>query len=257
MISVVFIDGSKAEDGRVAGGWAKDTFEGGPWDGGKYLGEGATVWDGEITGMAEALGKGPRDRGVLILADSKAAIQAVKKAGRTGRARTGELVRVIKGIKERQRMGHEVRLAWVKAHVGIQGNESRRKSKILYLGGGTGGPHRGGYQAAADSPKEGGTLPTGWGKGRIARWSRRAATRYTHCRTGKGDLRGWLREIGREDGEECRWCGEGYEDGNHIVCHCEKLWRPENSLNRGAKWRTWEDLDDKRWIILVPKVGGD
>ena len=27
-------------------------------------------------------------------------------------------------------------------------------------------------------------------------------------------------------------------------------------MSRGAKWRTWEDLDDKRWIVLVPKVGG-
>ena len=43
LISVVFTDGSKAEDGRVAGGWAKDSFEKGPLDGGKYLGEGATV----------------------------------------------------------------------------------------------------------------------------------------------------------------------------------------------------------------------
>ena len=67
-------------------------------------------------------------------------------------------------------------------------------------------------------------------------------------------MRGWLREIGKEDGGECRWCGEGYEDGEHIVFHCEKLWRPE--AERGQKWSTWEDLDDKRWIILVEKQGG-
>ena len=67
-------------------------------------------------------------------------------------------------------------------------------------------------------------------------------------------MRGWLREFGKEDGEECRWCGEGYEDGDHTVFRCEKLWRPESKLSRGAKWRTWEDLDGKRWIILVPKV---
>ena len=37
----------------------------------------------------------------------------------------------------------------------------------------------------------------------------------------------------------------------------KKLWRPEIKLGtRGAKWRTWEALDDKRWIVLVPKVGG-
>ena len=44
---------------------------------------------------------------------------------------------------------------------------------------------------------------------------------------GKGNLRGWLREIGKEDREECKWCGEGFEDGEHIVFHSEKMWRPE------------------------------
>ena len=32
------------------------------------------------------------------------------------------------------------------------------------------------------------------------------------------------------------------------------MWRPE--AKKGQKWRTWEDLDDKRWIILVEKKGG-
>ena len=53
-------------------------------------------------------------------------------------------------------------------------------------------------------------------------------------------------EIGKEDGEECRWCGEGYGDGEHIVLQCEKMW-PE----RGQKWCMWEDLDNKRCIVLV------
>ena len=81
---VMFMDGSKGEDGKVAGGWAKDTSQAGPWDGGRYLEKGATIWDGEAAGMAEALERGPQGMGVLILADSMIAIQAVKKAGRTG-----------------------------------------------------------------------------------------------------------------------------------------------------------------------------
>ena len=58
--------------------WLEDGQKTHSRQGGKYLGEGATVWDGEVAGMAEALEKGPRGRGILILADSKAAIQAVK-----------------------------------------------------------------------------------------------------------------------------------------------------------------------------------
>ena len=79
--------------------------------------------------MAEALEKRPRDRGVLILADSVAAIRAVKKAGRMGKARTGELTRVLREVKKREVQRRQsggssgVRFAWVKAHVGIPGNE--------------------------------------------------------------------------------------------------------------------------------------
>ena len=79
--------------------------------------------------MTEALQKGPCDRGVLILADSVAAIRAVKKAGRMGKARTGELARVLREVKKREVQrrqsgkGSRVRFAWVEEHVGILGNE--------------------------------------------------------------------------------------------------------------------------------------
>ena len=76
-----------------------DVLEG-PCDEGKYLGEGATVWDGEVAGMAKALVQGPHDRRVLILADSLAAIRAVKKARRTGKAKTGGLVRVLHEVNK-------------------------------------------------------------------------------------------------------------------------------------------------------------
>ena len=53
----------------------------------------ATVWDAEVAGMEDGLTKVRRDgeQKVLILADSKAAIAAVRKAGRTGRARSRDL----------------------------------------------------------------------------------------------------------------------------------------------------------------------
>ena len=51
------------------------------------VGDVATVWGGEITGMAEGLAR------VSLLADSKAALAAVKKAGRTGKARSSRWTR--------------------------------------------------------------------------------------------------------------------------------------------------------------------
>ena len=126
---IVFTDGSKAKDGKVAGGWAKDTFQAGPQGGGRYLGEGAMVWDGEVAGMAEVLEHGPRERGMLILADSMAAIQAVKKAGKTGKARSGQLVRVMKEVRKRG----NVRFAWVKAHVGMTEQTKQPSSTPRWL----------------------------------------------------------------------------------------------------------------------------
>ena len=151
---IMFTDGSKAKAGKVAGGWAKDTFQAGPRDGGRYLGEGATVWDGEVAGMAEALEHGPRGRGTLVLADSMAAIQAVKKAGKTGKARSGELVRVMKEVRKRG----NVRFAWVKAHVGIPGNERADQAAKFYTM--VVGPEvLGGDQTTADSQEESRACP--------------------------------------------------------------------------------------------------
>ena len=40
----------------------------------------------------------PDDRKVLILSDSQAVIAAMRKVGRTGRARTAELKEVVQGV---------------------------------------------------------------------------------------------------------------------------------------------------------------
>ena len=51
----------------------------------------ATVWDGEVAGIAGGLAKVSREKKVPILEESKAAIAAVLKAGRTGKARSRHL----------------------------------------------------------------------------------------------------------------------------------------------------------------------
>ena len=69
--------------------------------GANILREEATVWGGEVAEMAEALEKEPWDRGIFILAVSRAVLQAVKKAGKTGKARTRVLVRVMNEVRNR------------------------------------------------------------------------------------------------------------------------------------------------------------
>ena len=56
------------------------------------IGKLATVWDGEIAGMERGLKAAANHEGkVIILSDSKAAIQATRNAGRWGKARTKNL----------------------------------------------------------------------------------------------------------------------------------------------------------------------
>ena len=84
------------------------------------IGNVATVWNGEVAGMTGGLARVRREKKVLILADSKAAIAAVRKAGRTGKARSRGLQKVVNVVAEIKE-GWEVR---VKAHMGTLGNEA-------------------------------------------------------------------------------------------------------------------------------------
>jgi len=113
----------------VGAGWHVE----GKNQGGATLGKLATVWDGEVCGVRGALEDAPSNANVLILSDSQAAIAAVKKAGRTGKARTNDLKLVLRDIKERQaRLGpNAVSFRWVKAHNELFGNkEADRLAKM-------------------------------------------------------------------------------------------------------------------------------
>ena len=104
-----------------------------------------------------------------------AAIQAIKKAGSSGKARSGELVRVIREVKKRQRVRQRVRLAWVKAHIGIPGNEradgqAKNFTKVVR-------PEiltERGIRQQLTARRKAERSQVGWGGGRVVGWSRRA-----------------------------------------------------------------------------------
>ena len=90
----MYSDGSLLEGGVVSGGAFVVGMGGAESEVECEIGDVATVWDGEIAGMAGGLTEMRRER-VLILADSKAAIAAVRRAGRAGKARSRHLQEVV------------------------------------------------------------------------------------------------------------------------------------------------------------------
>ena len=81
----VYSDGSLLEGDNVGGGAFAAELDRREQEVICGVGTLATVWDGEVAGMAEGLASIPKNRNgkrVLILADSKAVIAAVRKAGR-------------------------------------------------------------------------------------------------------------------------------------------------------------------------------
>ena len=115
---MVYTDGSRDSDGRVGGGWHAL----GNGAGSVEVSNIATVWDGEVAGIRQALRMAP-DVDVLVLSDSTAALLAIKRAADRGRGHTRDLVEVVDEIGRRVTKSLSTQFRWVKAHVGVDGNE--------------------------------------------------------------------------------------------------------------------------------------
>ena len=115
---VIYTDGSTDGGGRVKGGWHTQ----GNGAGSVAVGNVATLWDGEVAGIRQALRMAP-DIDILVLSDSTAALQAVVRAARNRRGLTRDLVEVVDEVGRRALMGLSTRFGLVKAHVGIGRNE--------------------------------------------------------------------------------------------------------------------------------------
>ena len=244
---VAFTDGSRDDAGWVAGGWCDS--RGG--EGCEFVGTVATVWDGEVAGMRLALESLPVTP-LLLLSDSEAALAAVRNAASSGVARTADLRRVVNLVGEWAFAGAELRFGWVKAHVGVHGNE--RADALAKAGCKRDGPARvteGGVRALWKRLRGSERSVAGLGAGRVPGWDRRAVSRYAQLRTGKGDLGAWRARLGRGGGL-CRLCDRGVvETGGHLVFGC-----PGTRCGVGWEWSRWIELDDKsRWAYEYEEGG--
>ena len=97
---VVYTDGSRDGDGRVGGGWhalvnvAVSVT----------VGNIATVWDWGVAGIRQALRMAP-EVDILVLSDSTAALQAIKRATSMGRGRYRDSVEVVDKVGRHSHVG--------------------------------------------------------------------------------------------------------------------------------------------------------
>ena len=101
---VVYTDGCRDRDGRVGGRWHAP----GNGAGSIAVGSIATMWDGEVAGIRQAL-RMAAEVDLLVLSDSTATLRAIKRAADRGRGRFRDLVEVVDEVGRRAMGGLSTR----------------------------------------------------------------------------------------------------------------------------------------------------
>ncbi|KAF8462036.1 hypothetical protein BDZ91DRAFT_797573 [Kalaharituber pfeilii] len=213
----VYTDGSLRGGKAGAGAWWGAKAK--PW----YLGEEATVNDAELVAISEVMGRVEGE--LLILTDSKHAIRRMRAVARGDTAHDGATYKLRKAWEERAGKGDlDVAVMWVKAHVGIEGNEGADRA----AGWGTALQYKAEVVTEAgqrqrvrrERAEERNRLDLAY---RPLERVGREIGRLAGLLGGKG-LRAWRWKIGEGDGPECRWCGEDEETTDHLLRGC-RVWK--------------------------------
>jgi len=229
----------------ASGAFIQDTKNRGTRLGG-FLGNLATVADGERKGIALAIGNTPPStHKVCILSDSQTAIHNALRLSRGAPPRSGIEIELRDALLARTQT---TAVAWIRGHLGIEGNTIADNLAELHSHLGITSQHPRtatpeGVRAASRAARKAARTQAGLGIRRTD-WHRHALSAYTWYRTERGPQKAWLHHIRKIDNTTCS-CGHPRQTGEHIVFHCPNHDLMRTRLLRGK--RSWEAIDEPDW----------
>jgi len=212
---------------------------------GGFLGDLASVADGERKGIALAIQNAPPDRKVCILSDSSTAIQTALQLSSGAPPRSGIEIELREAILGR---GQTTAVAWIRGHLGLVGNTIADELPELHSHLGTTSLHLRtatpeGVKAASRAIRRASRTRAGFGTRRTD-WHKHALSTYSWYRSERGPQKAWLHHIRKVDDPACP-CGHPKQIGEHIVFHCPNHNSTRSRLLGGKK--TWEYIDKPDW----------
>jgi len=193
------------------------------------------VADGERKGLALAIQRAPPDHKICVLSDSSTAIHTALHLSSGAPPRSGIESELRKVFLERK---HTTTVAWIRGHLGIEGNTIADQLAELHSHLGTVSLHprtatQEGVKAPSRATRSTARTQAGFGIRRTD-WHRHARNTYTWYRCERGPQKAWLYHIRKADDPSCP-CGHPNQTGEHITFHCPLHDTIRRRLLRGKK----------------------
>jgi len=236
---LAYSDGSGRNSNVCSGAYVQDAKLG------DFLGDLASVADGERKGSTLAFTHAPTDRKICVMSDSTTAIHTALPLSRGAPPQVRHRDQS-SGKPPSPQKRHRSCLN--------QGpHRLRREHHCRQLSGATLTPRVNlsppriatyeGLRAASRANRKGLRTQLGFGV-RRPDWHRHALSAYTWYRTERGPQKAWLHQIRKTDDPSCP-CGHPSQTGEHIVFQCPRHASLRKRLLRAKK--SWPELDNPDW----------